>query len=113
MQTAAQTGNHNTPANPGNYTGDFQAAIQAEVERQLNLSPVYRATCVTVPDAAALLSVSADTLRQWISSGKLPASKIGNNYHIRVSDIEAMLTRYATIVPMKDKRFSVNNRRKC
>ena len=113
MTGTAQTGTTYTPADQGTgITEQMRIEIQGEVERQLNLSPVYRASCVTVPYAADMLSVTEDTIREWIKAGKLAASKVGNNFHIRISEIDSMLTRYATVVPMKDKRFGVNNFKK-
>ena len=106
MQNApAQTGNHNTPANTGTGNEWLQPFIQEEVERLLNLSLAYRIECCTISYAAEKLKVTEDTLRQWIAKGKLPASKAGNNWLIRLVDIDEMLTRYATVVPITDKRF--------
>lgn len=103
--TAAQTGNHNTPVNTGTGIEGLQTFIQEEVERLLNLSLAYRVTCVTVDKAAELLCIEPDTVRTWINKGKLPASKAGNNWMIRLCDIDEMLKRYATVVPITDKRF--------
>lgn len=103
---SAQTGNLNTPANLGTGISDeLLCNIQAEVERLLNLSLLYRVTCVTVTKAAELLCIEEDTVRAWINKGKLPASKIGNNWQIRLCSIDDMLKQYATIIPITDKRF--------
>ncbi|MEO6540337.1 MAG: helix-turn-helix domain-containing protein [Ferruginibacter sp.] len=102
----AQTGNHNTPADQGTgITSEILFNIQEEVERQLNLSLAYRVTCVTVAKAAELLCIEEDTVRAWINRGKLQASKIGNNWQIRLCSIDEMLQRYATVIPITDKRF--------
>ena len=103
--TAAQTGNQNTPANTATGVEELRPFIQEEVERLLNLSLAYRVQCVGVDKAAELLAIEPDTVRVWISKGKLPASKVGNNWHIRLCDIDEMLSRYATVVPITDKRF--------
>lgn len=105
QSTTAQTGNHNTPANTGTGIEELRPFIQEEVERLLNLSLAYRVQCVGVDKAAELLSIEKDTVRSWIAKGKLPASKAGNNWLIRLCDIDEMLTRYATVVPITDKRF--------
>lgn len=111
VSPAAQTGNHNTPANIGYGTPELKSFVQEEVERLLNLSLAYRIECCNISYAAEKLSVTEDTLRQWIAKGKLPASKAGNNWLIRLVDIDDMLKRYATVVPMKDKRFGVNRKK--
>ena len=110
MNTAAQTGNHNTPANQV-PSDEIRLFIQEEVERLLNLSLAYRIQCCTISFAAEKLCVTEDTLRQWIAKGKLPASKAGNNWMIRLCDIDDLLKRYATVVSIKDTRFCVNKRR--
>jgi excisionase family DNA binding protein len=45
---------------------------------------------LTVNEAAALLRVSDLTVRRWIWSGKLPATRVGRLLRIRQSDIEGL-----------------------
>lgn len=44
----------------------------------------------TVTEAANLLRVSVRTIRQMIRDGELRAAKVGKEYRIRKSDIEAL-----------------------
>lgn len=105
QQQAETTNSNNTPVQAGEITPKMQleitALVQAEVENRL----YHGVQCVTADAAAHLLSVEPGTIRDWIKCGKLPASKPGNVYLILVNDINSMLKKYATIVPMKiDKR---------
>lgn len=45
----------------------------------------------TIRAAGNLLSVSDDTIRRTIKSGALPASKIGGQYRIKASDLDAYI----------------------
>jgi len=75
------------------------------VETQIQQSPFYRVQCVDSEKAANLLGVEPDTIRNWIKSGKLQASKIGKEWLIRVIEIEKILSANATAVRMVDKRY--------
>ncbi len=67
---------------------------------------------LTVPQAAARLGRSAETLRRWIRSGRLRAQKVGTQHLIDEADLEAMedetlpvpeyLARTSTGEPMPD-----------
>lgn len=46
---------------------------------------------ITAEEAAEYFHVSLRTVRQWISSGKLSASKIGKYYFIKEQDIDTFL----------------------
>jgi excisionase family DNA binding protein len=48
---------------------------------------------LNVGRAAEALTVSTQTVRNWIDSGLLPATKIGRNWRIRRDDIDALLAR--------------------
>jgi excisionase family DNA binding protein len=48
---------------------------------------------MNVGRAAEALAVSAQTIRNWIDAGVLPATKIGRNWRIRREDIDALLAR--------------------
>ncbi len=50
---------------------------------------------LNVGRAAEALAVSTQTIRNWIDSGLLPATKIGRNWRIRREDIDALLARTA------------------
>lgn len=43
---------------------------------------------MTIPDAAEFLRVSTKTIRRWISSGDLPAAKLGLQWRIRPQDLQ-------------------------
>lgn len=43
---------------------------------------------VNLEDVAAHLSVSEDTVRAWIKSGKLPFSRAGKRYKFKISEID-------------------------
>ena len=45
---------------------------------------------LTVPEAARRAGRSAETIRRWIWSGKLPARKIGNQHFIDSRELEAL-----------------------
>jgi len=100
---------------PGNPFGempslDVESFIRQEVEACLNACPWYRARSCGVKEAAQLLKVKEDTIRNWILAGKLFASNIGRMYIIRLIDIENMLNRYQVVVPLYDKRFKKNRK---
>jgi excisionase family DNA binding protein len=43
---------------------------------------------MTIPDAATHCQVSVKTVRRWISSGDLPAAKLGLQWRIRPQDLQ-------------------------
>ncbi len=47
---------------------------------------------VNLSDVAEHLSVSQDTVRNWLKSGKLPTYKAGKQYKFRLSEVDALLT---------------------
>lgn len=49
-------------------------------------------TTFTLPEAAALLQVHPETLRRAIKAGQLMAAKIGKEYRISKTDLEAYWT---------------------
>jgi len=49
------------------------------------------ATFLTIPEAAARLGVSPDTIRRRIKSGALPAGKFAGAYRVRVTDVDALV----------------------
>jgi excisionase family DNA binding protein len=46
---------------------------------------------LTVDEAAARLKVQPDTVRRWLRSGKLRASKLGRDWRIPASSVEGLL----------------------
>jgi excisionase family DNA binding protein len=48
---------------------------------------------LTVPQVAEELQVTAQTIRNWIDGGALPAAKIGRAFRIRREDVDALLAR--------------------
>ena len=46
---------------------------------------------VNLADVAEHLSVSQDTIRNWLKSGKIPTYKAGKQYKFRLSEIDKML----------------------
>ena len=49
------------------------------------------ATYLTIPQVAARVGVSPDTIRRRIKSGELPAVFFAKKYRITVSDMETLL----------------------
>jgi excisionase family DNA binding protein len=47
-------------------------------------------TIMSVRDVARAAGRSEETVRRWIWSGKLPATKLGNQLFVRKKDLEAM-----------------------
>jgi excisionase family DNA binding protein len=48
---------------------------------------------LTVPQVAAELQVAAQTIRNWIDHGTLPAVRIGRAYRVKRHDVDALLQR--------------------
>ena len=56
---------------------------------------------MTLPEAAALLGIRADTLRRQVALGKLHATKKGRDWHVTPAEVEryrAEHRRHDTIV---------------
>ena len=49
---------------------------------------VVQAAVLSIPQAGAYLSVSADTVRRLIRSGTIPHARIGNSIRIRRADLD-------------------------
>lgn len=60
---------------------DTKAVIKTADEKWVNLA-----------DVAEHLSVSQDTIRNWIKGGKIPFAKAGRQYKFRLSEVDAWLT---------------------
>jgi excisionase family DNA binding protein len=48
---------------------------------------------LTVPQVAAKLQVTPQTVRNWIDHGTLPAVRIGRAFRIKPDDVDALLDR--------------------
>jgi excisionase family DNA binding protein len=48
---------------------------------------------LTVPQVAAELQVTSQTIRNWIDHGTLPAVRIGRAFRVRRADVDEMLRR--------------------
>jgi excisionase family DNA binding protein len=105
MNSAFQTNSNNTV--PDRHLASF---VEEVVSLQLNNCLIWRIQCVTCDEAAVLLSVDTDTIREWIKAGKLTASKVGREYSIRVMDIDKMLATHSNVIRLEDKRFKRNRK---
>lgn len=75
---------------------ELDGLVQREVDRYIASLPFANVTCITVEKAADLLSVAKDTVRVYIRSGELMASKLGKDYRIRLRDVESFLKEKQT-----------------
>jgi len=48
---------------------------------------------LTVPQVAAAFQVTAQTIRNWIDHGTLPAVRVGRAFRVRQEDVDALLER--------------------
>lgn len=48
---------------------------------------------LTVEEAADLIRIHPETLRQWLREDKFPGAKIGDNWRIRRADIDAFFEK--------------------
>lgn len=86
----------------------LKSFVSELVFTELQNSLWYRIDCVDCEDAGKKLAVATDTVREMIKRGELAASKVGNNWKIRLIDIDAYLTRHATMINI-DKRYRRRN----
>jgi excisionase family DNA binding protein len=57
-----------------------------------SVKTMFDANFVTVAEAAALLRVNRSTIRRWITSGRLPAYRVGKRFvRIRRDDLDRMI----------------------
>jgi excisionase family DNA binding protein len=54
---------------------------------------------LTVAQAADILQIHPETLREWLRSGRIPATLLSRRagYRIRASDLEAFLSRGVSV----------------
>jgi len=69
------------------------AMVLQEVKEIMSWLPQYRLECITVARAAELLKCYPDTVRTYIRQNKLRATKIGNDYRIKLTALEDFLNR--------------------
>ena len=48
---------------------------------------------LTVPQVAEQFQVTAQTIRNWIDAGVLPAVRVGRAFRVRREDVDALLER--------------------
>lgn len=60
---------------------------------------------LTVKEVAARLRVSDLTVRRWIWSGKLPATRVGRLRRIKDSDVEVLTQNWATKPDLSPEPF--------
>ena len=48
---------------------------------------------LTVPQVAEQFQVTAQTIRNWIDAGVLPALRVGRAFRVRSEDVDALLDR--------------------
>jgi excisionase family DNA binding protein len=48
---------------------------------------------LTVPQVAEQFQVTAQTIRNWIDGGALPAARVGRAFRMRSEDVDALLER--------------------
>ena len=60
---------------------------------------------LTVPEAARRALRDPETIRRWIRSGKLRASKVGTQHIIDEADLEPLLTDSSLPVPARWRQF--------
>jgi excisionase family DNA binding protein len=53
------------------------------------------------PKAARMLSCSEAAIRKWVYQRRLPAVKVGRLTRLRVKDLEALLTKGLTSLPLR------------
>lgn len=55
---------------------------------------------LTVPEVAARLRVSNNTVRRMIAAGDLPAVRLGKQYRIEASQLQAAVDHHRTSQPL-------------
>jgi excisionase family DNA binding protein len=61
---------------------------------------------LTVPQAAERASKDPETIRRWIRSGRLRATKVGTQHVIDEGDLQALLDDGTLPVPERWRNFS-------
>ena len=55
--------------------------------------PTRQRQLLTVPQVAEQFQVTAQTIRNWIDHGVLPAMRVGRAFRVRSEDVDALLER--------------------
>jgi excisionase family DNA binding protein len=55
--------------------------------------PARQRQLLTVPQVAEEFQVTAQTIRNWIDQGALPALRVGRAFRVRSEDVDALLER--------------------
>lgn len=55
--------------------------------------PTRQRQLLTVPQVAQQFQVTAQTIRNWIDHGVLPAVRVGRAFRVRSEDVDALLER--------------------
>lgn len=62
---------------------------------------------LTVPQVAARLQVTAQTIRNWIDQGTLPAHRVGRAFRVRQEDVDDVLARAQATIGVRSTRRGV------
>ena len=62
---------------------------------------------LTVPQVAATLDVTAQTIRNWIERGTLPALRVGRAFRVRREDVDELLARAHATAGVRTTRRGV------
>lgn len=76
-------------------------AMLRELVRE-ELAKLQAPSLMTTAEAAAFAHLTAETLREWIATGKLKASRAGKQYRIARADLEAALAAPRRSRPVTD-----------
>ena len=73
---------------------DLSATVTTPARTTLDwTAEMPAARLLTVPEVAAEFQVTAQTIRNWIDQGVLPAVRVGRGYRIRRADVDELMTR--------------------
>jgi len=62
---------------------------------------------LTVPQVAASLQVTSQTIRNWIDQGTLPAHRVGRAFRVRREDVDELLARTQATIGVRTTRRGV------
>lgn len=65
--------------------------MNREIENITNTTQDSTEKWVNLEDIAEHLSVSTDTIRAWLKSGKLPVYRAGKRYKFKISEVDEWL----------------------
>lgn len=74
---------------------ELREIIREELARATPAAaPVKPSGYLSVPQAAEYASVSRDTIRDWISAGRLPHRRVGRHYRVTRDDLDRALANH-------------------